>query len=242
MKSLLSDLATKSKLIRANPSNDDDSETSIHIGEGVHGTTSYMPPETVAIPSTNGGPRGYSDPYEDAKAQGYEEGYAQGMAEAAANAAALEDQYTMRANSAIQALLRAKDGVDDYQSRQLDEIAAQVCEAAYQIAEAIVVDTIGHDREPVIAAVRRAFQVAPKSRHADIYLNPLDAEALGVGEAPNSEIVVAASGRAITIIADPTVEVGGAVVTIGATTIDAQISKAMDRVRRVLRADDDQST
>ena len=41
--------------------------------------------------------------------------------------------------------------------------------------------------------------------------------------------------RDLTILADPTVEPGGCIVEIGACTIDAQISTALDRVREALQ-------
>jgi flagellar biosynthesis/type III secretory pathway protein FliH len=36
------------------------------------------------------------------------------------------------------------------------------------------------------------------------------------------------------VVADPTVEPGGAMVEIGSTTIDSQLSRALERVRAVI--------
>ena len=42
------------------------------------------------------------------------------------------------------------------------------------------------------------------------------------------------------MVADPAVEPGGALVEVGSTTIDAQLSQALQRVRAVMVGDSDE--
>ena len=58
-------------------------------------------------------------------------------------------------------------------------------------------------------------------------LSPDDAATIG-------ELTDLAPSRSLTVVADPAVEPGGALVEIGSTTIDSQLSPALERVRAVI--------
>ncbi len=51
---------------------------------------------------------------------------------------------------------------------------------------------------------------------------------------PSGTWPISSPSRLLTVVADPTVEPGGALVEVGATTIDSQLSRALERVRAVI--------
>jgi flagellar biosynthesis/type III secretory pathway protein FliH len=179
---------------------------------------------------------------EEGRRTGYAEGLRRGLAEAEASAALLEQDYLERVNSVISALMQAKDSLDQHQSTDMELIADELGRATFMMIETILGHELRLDPSPVMSAIRRAFREAPASKTATIRLHPGDAAAIGVGETPNQELLTAANGRGLTFIADSSTQMGGAIIEIGATTIDAQLSTAMDRVGRVLRSDDDPVT
>jgi flagellar assembly protein FliH len=73
-------------------------------------------------------------------------------------------------------------------------------------------------------AVSRVLALDEGMQPATVRLNPGDIEAL-------EEVDL---GRVLNVVADPSVEPGGAVVEIGRATLDGQLGPALERVRQVL--------
>jgi flagellar assembly protein FliH len=88
-------------------------------------------------------------------------------------------------------------------------------------------------RESVLAvdpgrdAIARALALDESMLPAVARLSPGDAAAVG-------DLAELSPSRLVTVVADPTVEPGGALVEIGSTTIDSQLADALQRVRAVV--------
>ena len=76
-------------------------------------------------------------------------------------------------------------------------------------------------------AVARALALDESALPAVVRLHPGDAATVG-------DLVGLSPSRPLTVVADPAVEPGGALVEVGSTTVDSQFSAALERVRAVL--------
>jgi flagellar assembly protein FliH len=77
--------------------------------------------------------------------------------------------------------------------------------------------------------VARALSLAPSDEDVRVTLHPADLAALGAEGTTRTE-----GGRAITFAADDTLAPGDALARSGATSIDARLGAALERVREVL--------
>jgi flagellar assembly protein FliH len=77
----------------------------------------------------------------------------------------------------------------------------------------------------------RVLALAPEQRPVTVRLNPADRMTIGLSDR-TTELVV--DGRSITLVEDPTLQPGDAVAVSDATTIDARLGTALERVREVL--------
>ncbi|MEO5981791.1 MAG: FliH/SctL family protein [Pedococcus sp.] len=171
--------------------------------------------------------------FEDGREAGYEEGL---------RAAAREqDQWVQRAEAREEAAraerelqwavtldaLRSAVG-DAVASATVRDLYAAAVPMAVEIAEALVGHHLRVDDCAARDAVERALTDIPRGSDVTVHLHPGDTHLT-----PES-IADLAPGCAVQVVADPTVERGGCVVTIGDRTIDAQIGAALTRVREVL--------
>ena len=161
---------------------------------------------------------------ERARAAGTAQGYAAGWAEgrrraqeeaerAAAERAAVEQEAAARLRADQQALVATlSDAVAQCQAALAERqelLAAEAVELGLRIAEAL----------------RRALAEVPPTVTATVRLHPADAAAL-------DRTVI--EDRPVTVVADPSVATGGAVLETEATTVDASLEKALARVREAL--------
>jgi flagellar assembly protein FliH len=107
-----------------------------------------------------------------------------------------------------------------------DAAARVTAGAAFAVAEAIVGRELVLATEPGRDAVARALALAPERVELTLHLHPDDAAALATDQLP--------AGRSITVVADPSVDVGDCVADAGWARVDARISTALERVRAVL--------
>jgi flagellar assembly protein FliH len=177
-----------------------------------------------------------------AQVQGYAEGHAAGLREArqaaAAVAAAEEARHQAAARAAgdrvTQALVALATAASMLESRVVPtarEVEDVARTAALALTEALLGRELAVAREPGLDAVRRALALAPRDRPVLVRLHPDDHATLSphaVQQLPQ------AAGRSVQLVADPSVEPGGAVADCDATRIDAQLGPALDRVREVL--------
>jgi flagellar assembly protein FliH len=160
-------------------------------------------------------------------AGGYEEGYEDGQrdAEAAAQDAARAEDA--RIDSAVAALSRSvEEARAEYEERSarferaVPQFAFDLLEVLFGRESALAVD-------PGREAIARALALDDSALPVVARLSPGDAASIG-------DVVDLSPSRPLTVVADPTVEPGGALVEIGSTTIDSQLSDALERVRAVI--------
>lgn len=157
----------------------------------------------------------------------YEAGYADGQRDAEEAARNAERASVARVDNAVTALCRSVDAARSAYEERAAELESAVPRFAFELLEALF------GRESVLAvdpgreAVARALALDEGSLPAVVRLSPDDADSIG-------ELADLEGSRPLTVVADPTVESGGAMVEIGSTTIDSQLSRALERVRAVI--------
>lgn len=196
-----------------------------------------------------------------ARATGYAAGYATGIDEAraatrerlAAEAAAAEAAAAARdiaASQAFEALFDAAEELEGLAVQSAADIEEQIVSAAWSIAEAIVGQVLAEDETRSQAALTRALSLAPSHEDVTVAVSPADFTVLAGASSDTADGAVQADSasaatdmtplrrsrglRTVTIVADASLAPGDAVATCGATTIDARLSSAIDRVRQVL--------
>lgn len=180
-------------------------------------------------------PDHHGDPDESAEARavGYVDGFAAGRADGEdegreAGFAAGREEATAALGRAAAALLAAALDLATRDAVALDAVTAEIAELAVAVVEGLLGRELAALDDPGRAAVERALALAPERGPIVARLHPDDHAAVA---AVAGEL---APGREIELVADPTIEPGGAVVDVCACRIDAQLSAAVARVREVL--------
>jgi flagellar assembly protein FliH len=162
-----------------------------------------------------------------AHAAGYEAGYADGRREAEKEARDTERAILARVERAVCALERSTDAARSAYEERGAELERVVPGFAFDLLEAL----FGRESELAIDpgrdAIARALALDESTLPAVARLSPDDAATIG-------DLADLAPSRSLTVVADPAVEPGGALVEIGSTTIDSQLSPALERVRAVI--------
>jgi flagellar assembly protein FliH len=156
--------------------------------------------------------------------QGYDDGYAAGLAKAGEEAVGRRDATSRQAASALSALARAIAEAQEADLRMRAEIQAAAPKLAFALLEALLGREVELAAHPVREAIARALALDEGTQPATVRLNPIDVDALAEFEL----------GRVVSVLADPAVERGGAVVEVGQSTLDGQLGPALERVRQVL--------
>jgi flagellar assembly protein FliH len=160
-------------------------------------------------------------------AAGYEAGYADGQrdAEAAAMEAVRED--IARTESAVSALRRSVDAAHSAYEDRSAELESAVPRFAFDLLEVLFGRESALAVDPGREAVARALALEESTLAAVARLSPGDADTIG-------ELADLWPSGPLTVVADAAVEPGGALVEVGSTTIDSQLSRALERVRAVI--------
>lgn len=172
-----------------------------------------------------------------ASARGYAIGWAEGRRAGEARsriegeeAARLRAEAEARREREHQVTLRALEAA----AREVRESLAVACsalerhvvEAALQIAEAVIGRELAVAADPGADAVRRALTILPHDAETFVLrLNPADRAVLDPA---------VLTGHTVTVVDDPTVPSGDAVVETDTTVVDASVAAAVARVREVL--------
>ncbi len=174
------------------------------------------------------------DPGSDAVATKYEAGFEAGYAAGEANAQAEVDevarQSRVRVERALEALERATSAAGRAFADRQGQLEHSLTEFAFELVETLFGRELELSADPGRDAVERALAIDDTGLPATVRLHPQDVDALG-------DMVALGGSRAVTVIADPSVEPGGALVDIGEATIDSQLSRALERVRSLLVGD-----
>ena len=183
-----------------------------------------------------------ADAEDRARAIGWEHGRREGMAaarrelleQAAAQDQARTEQLQAQQRRRDQELARVVDALrlstadlDAREAPVFEQIERTVAAMAVQIAEVLVGRHLELGKWPALDAVRRALALAPRQSAAIVRLHPDSTLDL-------PDMSAAVPGGSVTIVADPSIEVGGCIVEAGNRTIDAQIGPALLRLREVL--------
>jgi flagellar assembly protein FliH len=163
--------------------------------------------------------------------RGHAAGYEAGLAEArqAVETAArdAERDNLARVERAVAALSRSVDAARSAYEERAAQLESAVPQFAFELLEAL----FGRESElavdPGREAVARALALDESTLPAVARLSPDDAATIG-------DLSDLSPCRPFTVVADPAVEPGGALVEVGSTTIDSQLSRALDRVRAVI--------
>lgn len=178
-----------------------------------------------------------------AEAVGYAQGWAAGLRESRASTMAerkaAADEYKKvaaerreRTAAAVEALDAAASRLENRALRNATEMENVLIESAFTIAEAIVGAVLRDDDQRGAAVLQRALTLAPQGEDVTITLSPADHAVLTSNGAVTS--ASAPSGRHIELVADESLAAGDALASWGATSIDARLSTALERVREVL--------
>ena len=158
---------------------------------------------------------------------GYEAGYAEGQRDAEAAAMEVERENVVRIERAISALRRSADAAHSAYKDRSAELESALPRFAFDLLEVLFGRESALAVDPGREAVARALALEESTLPAVARLSPDDADTIG-------EIADLSPSRPLTVVADPAVEPGGALVEVGSTTIDSQLSRALERVRAVI--------
>jgi flagellar assembly protein FliH len=183
-----------------------------------------------------------ADAEERARVAGWEHGRLEGQEAARAQIA---EQYALR-DEARAEQLRAQERrreqelarvVDELRHATVDleareaplfgEVERSVANLAVQIAEVLVGRHLELGKWPALDAIQRALALAPRQSAAIVRVNPESTLEL-------PDLSDALPGGSVTIVSDPSIEIGGCVVEAGNRTIDAQLGPALQRLHEVL--------
>ncbi len=204
--------------------------------------------ESFAVSPTVGIPDDVLAPARTAaQAAGYADGWTAGMRAARETTAARladdqaesdrqRDLLHARHQRAIDALATAAARLDERAVTAAHDIEDQIITAAWRIAEALVGRALADDTVRGPAALTRALSLAPIDADVTVHVSPAD-HALLADATPATaagHIERSDGRRRVTIVADDRIADGDAVSHCGATSIDARLTAAVDRVRQVL--------
>lgn len=154
---------------------------------------------------------GFEAGHHDGRSTGWAEGLAEGRAESAHLAAMVEQ-------------------LADHVERQVEDLgqrlAREVTELALTIAEAVIGRELRCTEDLGAEAIARCLELVPATGTLVARLNPEDLEALGP--------IAGLGDRDLTVVADPDMARGDAVVEVDDTVIDGRLSLAIERVAQVL--------
>jgi flagellar assembly protein FliH len=173
-----------------------------------------------------------------AESAGYTAGWQQGMAAASAAAEqeaarnhqqqrAILDHAREQVATAIAALRGAAADLAAREAAAARDLEQLVLDTAFGIAEALTGAHLADDEQRGAAAVRRVLDLAPAEGTVIVRLSAADHAVVDRDPAARA---------GVTLVADATLQPGDARASIGATTIDARLSAALERVRSALTA------
>lgn len=183
-----------------------------------------------------------ADAEERARAIGWERGRREGMEaarreileQADAQDLARAEQMQVQQRRRNQELGRVVDALristaelDAREAPGFADVERSVATMAVQIAEVLVGRHLELGKWAALDAVRRALALAPRQSAAIVRLHPDSTLDL-------PDVSAAVPGGTVTIVADPSIEIGGCIVEAGNRTIDAQLGPALLRLREVL--------
>lgn len=164
---------------------------------------------------------------EEGYRMGYDAGFQAGLEDSAAAVQERERARDEQVRTAIAALLGAAEDLRHRETTARTALEDQIVAAAFAIAETIVGHELRHAEQRGRDALARALALTPEDGLVTARLHPDDLATVG-------DVETLAPGRALEIVADPTLSPGDCLLDVEACRIDARIGTALDRVREVL--------
>ncbi|MGC8470695.1 MAG: FliH/SctL family protein [Acidimicrobiales bacterium] len=160
----------------------------------------------------------------EARREAFDEGRAAGLAEAVASAeAARRERFERLADAIAQAAAKTASMREEV----VEEVGRDLAELVVDLTEVLLGEKVdGH--LAVNSSIVRALALAPEGPDLVVKVSPHAALS-------DDEIRAMANGGAVDVVRDPSVDATGCVVEVGSCRIDAQLSSALDRVRRQLQ-------
>lgn len=172
-----------------------------------------------------------------AEERGYREGFERGIAEGREEGVAAGRAAAERARAAeLDALLASWTGVIDGWERDTGDMLQRAREdlvgLAIAIASRLVRRIIDTDVRVAAAQVEAALELAARSTHVRIRVNPQDAAEIDA-MLPDLRARTRAAAR-VEIVADPAIDRGGTVLRTDHGEIDARLETQLARITRAL--------
>ncbi len=202
----------------------------LRAADVTRGTVTAADLGTVRAPAARGlvvDKRLVEDALADGFRTGYDAGFETGFAESQQAGADAARQRLVQLQSVIAKLQEASNGLLAREATAMVDIEDQVVRSAFAIAEVLLGHELSESTKRGQEAIQRALQFAPKEGAVVASLHPDDAASLG-------DLDTIAPGRALKVIADPTLAAGDCLVEVAGCHIDARLAPALDRVREVL--------
>jgi flagellar assembly protein FliH len=160
---------------------------------------------------------------QDARREGFEEGRAAGLAEAKTS---LDAARRERLDLLAAELSRAACNAASMREQVVAEVGRDVAGLAVDLAEVLLEHEMeGH--RVLCDRIVQALALAPRGPDLVVRISP-DA---GLSD---EEVRAMADSEGVDVVRDPSIDPTGCLVTVGSCTVDAQVSSALDRVRRQL--------
>ena len=158
-----------------------------------------------------------------ARREGFEEGKVAGRAEAAASVEAARQNRVEQLASCI---AEAAEKAASMREEVVREVGRDVAALVVDLAEVLVGREV-EGRRALRDTIVRALALAPEGPALVIQVS----SHAGLSD---DEIRTIANAGSVDVVRDPMIDATGCVVTVGGCRIDAQVSTALDRVRRQL--------
>jgi flagellar assembly protein FliH len=158
---------------------------------------------------------------------GYEDGYEDGQARARAEAERERESLVMRVEAAIASLEVAVRSAQELDAARRAELQSTASHLAFTLLEELLARELALSSNPGRDAITRTLALDQGTEPATVRINPRDLAVL-------DDFSDLARGRQLTVVADTSVEPGGALIEIGRSTLDGQLRTALERVREVL--------
>ncbi|MEM7342047.1 MAG: FliH/SctL family protein [Actinomycetota bacterium] len=158
-----------------------------------------------------------------ARQQGFDQGLAEGRVRGRKQAEDAAEDHMASVNSVVEVVLKALQRREQEVEHRMRFEAAEL---GLDVATAILDQEVAAATDPGADAIGRCLALAPERGDLFVRLHPGDVEKLGE--------IDGLLARELTVVPDPSLEPGDAIVMVDQSTIDARRATAIERVRELL--------
>ncbi|MEM9131540.1 MAG: FliH/SctL family protein [Actinomycetota bacterium] len=179
----------------------------------------HRPPSAGAATPVGPWAERLSESQAQAREEGWQEGRRLGLHEARVESQRQAEALAVHVDRVLE---RVQSSLDEME----ESLVTKAVEVALEVAALILDREVAAATEPGLDAIRRCLAIAPDATDLVARVHPDDAAQLGE--------VMAVAGRQVTVVADPGLAVGDAVVQADDSVIDGRMSESLRRVAEVL--------